>query len=1329
MAELGATNVHGDLRATGDVVIDEALSVGNGVSVDGEITERGNRLFSPNNRNISDSVTGTSSTKYASEQAVKTAYDKGNQALNVANTKLGSSSKAVDSEKLNGLPHTSYLRSDKSQTISAGGDTTLTISASDAGIAQVKAMGSAQGTGVFYAGQSDTHGGGFSYNGDNSPEWVGEADYITFFRRNAGNNFAVFSFKYDSNAVEFRATPRVVGNDIWHAGNDGSGSGLDADKLDGQHASYFAKAADVKTPVPAGAVFTDTQRPLSSSVTSTSTSTAATSNAAKTAYDRGTEALNKANTKLDSGATAVNSHKLAGLTPAHFVRTDAESVMSKALKIDTIGDALVIGGTTKQDQSDVSMYIGNNLGDGGYGYRFIYRGTGGGNSNALELTSTNLGSGNSIFKALQDGTINLSQLGAKVAGNVIWHAGNDGAGSGLDADKLDGLQSSQFARLDIENAFSQPVSIGGEVNTSSSAKLQVNGFMRTGSIFIHEGLDAGGNNAGVELENRAGALFWGGQKLWSQSNHGNNSGLNADMVDGFHLADMLPLSSSRDFHNGTLVETSIDYSQDNGAAWLLHVEGNAYSSKDNLPIDLKVQGYNYNKAIIQRGGISYGSDINGMVAFNYNGKLCFWWPTQNYWQGFNITVKDVRSAGIQRNLITSIKDLAKPANITKEVSFPMGSVIKRAFNTTNDGAGSGLDADKLDGIESSSFARTDISQTFTSPQVTYSSQTKVKFEGAVDIVTGSGLRFLRNAGSGNRDDSMSLDIGDSSATFRIDNQADAANGTYYFQNVSEEGSARNLFIFNHDIIRYMDHTVWHAGNDGTGSGLDADLLDGQHASYFAKAADVKTPVPAGAVFTDTQRPLSSSVSSTSTTTAATSNAAKTAYDRGTEALNKANTKLDSGATAANSNKLGGLSANGFAKLGITNQPSNYLYIQRSSPANTAAFYVNQYGSGDIARFIKGDGESNTDVLVGMEVKGDGSVHSTGGFFSKSHSAVNPDNPDANVTLGWHLNKPRLRVGGAGDGANSAFSILSTADTNMLEVSVGEAYVGANKSKVWHAGNLSPALSDRDIKTPKYLGDSIDLNDLKGIEHTGFWFQNMNANTSLEHNYPALVAGNLTVMRDAGVTQVYRTYGEPKTFVRNYYNGNWSGWCRVYDQNYKPSASDVGLPSLSIDTSINNSLKITATGGTALIGMRNTSYCHYDTRSSAGHYFCQKIESAGSVICTELRTTTSSDKRLKENVKAVGVDYDKLDKLILLTGRYNQFAGDFAGQEFYGSIAQDVQAVFPHCVSVVKNDKFGETLAVDYPKLALAIALAELQRPLKSRLKRFFKSVWSAIKGK
>ncbi|QFT40122.1 MULTISPECIES: tail fiber protein [unclassified Vibrio] len=52
-----------------------------------ELREKGQRVFSPNNRNISDVVNSASSTVYASSKAAKTAYDKAVSALGVANGK------------------------------------------------------------------------------------------------------------------------------------------------------------------------------------------------------------------------------------------------------------------------------------------------------------------------------------------------------------------------------------------------------------------------------------------------------------------------------------------------------------------------------------------------------------------------------------------------------------------------------------------------------------------------------------------------------------------------------------------------------------------------------------------------------------------------------------------------------------------------------------------------------------------------------------------------------------------------------------------------------------------------------------------------------------------------------------------------------------------------------------------------------------------------------------------------------------------------------------------------------------------------------------------
>lgn len=45
-------------------------------------------------------------------------------------------------------------------------------------------------------------------------------------------------------------------------------------------------------------------------------------------------------------------------------------------------------------------------------------------------------------------------------------------------------------------------------------------------------------------------------------------------------------------------------------------------------------------------------------------------------------------------------------------------------------------------------------------------------------------------------------------------------------------------------LLYNNNTIWHSGNDGSGSGLDADLLDGKHADSFMNFASAKTYVGA-----------------------------------------------------------------------------------------------------------------------------------------------------------------------------------------------------------------------------------------------------------------------------------------------------------------------------------------------------------------------------------------------------------------------------------------------------------------------------------------------------
>lgn len=79
----------------------------------------------------------------------------------------------------------------------------------------------------------------------------------------------------------------------------------------------------------------------------------------------------------------------------------------------------------------------------------------------------------------------LSVAEGKIDGNIIWHAGNDGSGSGLDADLLDGLDSTAFSLT---------------THNHDSTYLKLSGGTLTGNLSINKTLaviDAGSSSSNV----------------------------------------------------------------------------------------------------------------------------------------------------------------------------------------------------------------------------------------------------------------------------------------------------------------------------------------------------------------------------------------------------------------------------------------------------------------------------------------------------------------------------------------------------------------------------------------------------------------------------------------------------------------------------------------------------------------------------------------------------------------------------------------------------------------------------------------------------------------
>lgn len=85
----------------------------------------------------------------------------------------------------------------------------------------------------------------------------------------------------------------------------------------------------------------------------------------------------------------------------------------------------------------------------------------------------------------------------------------------------------------------------------------------------------------------------------------------------------------------------------------------------------------------------------------------------------------------------------------------------------------------------------------------------------------------------------------------------------------------------------------------------------------------------------------------------------------------------------------------------------------------------------------------------------------------------------------------------------------------------------------------------------------DAADLNTYTTPGLYYQSANAQAATGKNYPEAQAGSLEIYKHAGFTQVYRIYGNSKSYVRTYYSGVWTAWSRVYDTAFKPTAAEVG----------------------------------------------------------------------------------------------------------------------------------------------------------------------------
>jgi len=344
-----------------------------------------------------------------------------------------------------------------------------------------------------------------------------------------------------------------------------------------------------------------------------------------------------------------------------------------------------------------------------------------------------------------DGGINDFAVGGWSMGavsNRVWHAGNDGSGSGLDADKVDGLQASQFVRSDTSDELSGNYNttgtwlIGGTYannayNSVSSTRLLFGGGNDQSNYHIGTNMENfGGNYTKLDLRwhtgirmgaqpNYGGIRFYNNEdlttvlfsigkgdgnvriesgelyhntsgssdKYWREGNDGSGSGLDADLLDGQQGSYY---SNYNNLSNKPTIPTN-NNQLTNGAGYITSANGGNAATLDGI-----------DSSQFLRSDTS--DQMNGELNVTHNGGITGG-SAPTYYQA-NIEVQTssnyVPAIGFHRGgySATTIYEYDGELYVNPWTARDQtGKLLTLNNLKTVDGSGSGLDADSVDGIQ------------------------------------------------------------------------------------------------------------------------------------------------------------------------------------------------------------------------------------------------------------------------------------------------------------------------------------------------------------------------------------------------------------------------------------------------------------------------------------------------------------------------------------------------------------------------------------------------------------------------------------------------------
>jgi hypothetical protein len=605
------------------------------------------------------------------------------------------------------------------------------------------------------------------------------------------NNGNTVSF-YSSGNVNFPGNVTIDGTGTF----DGRDLSVDGAKLDGIEAGATADqdAAEIRALVESATdsnVFTDADHTKLNGIET-----------GATADQSASEILTAVKT-VDGAASGLDADLLDGVQGSSYLRSDTD---------DTFAADLTISGSSNSNidftpgNSTAGNYLNFNDDTGtlrGYfafwnfddSYRWVNSSSG--STKAIAFYSN----GDVSF----DGGLTTNDGGSN---QTIWHAGNDGSGSGLDADLLDGINSSQFLRSDTNDTLTGTLTLNSgsnQIYLGSDGAIEIT--RAAGGAYI-DFKDSTSEDYDARVQLSGTDLNLNGSKIWTAGNDGASSGLDADLLDGQHGSYYL------DYNNLTNTPTT-----SSNADTLDNLDSTQFlrsDTDDTFAADLTIAGSSNSNIDFTPGSSTGSNNLN----FNddtgtQQGYFAFW-NFDNSYRWVNSSSGSTKAIAFYTNGNVSFDGALTTNN---------GGSNQTIWHAGNDGSGSGLDADTVDGIQASSFLRSDANDSASgnltfSGQIT-SSRTTNNYFGIETSNTSEAMIKYDNTAS----DSWYVGLRSSSS-----NGLGAADYHVYSSNVTQTVFGVTA---SGTAISKNQGTLWGSSNDGAGSGLDADLLDGQQPSSLS----------------------------------------------------------------------------------------------------------------------------------------------------------------------------------------------------------------------------------------------------------------------------------------------------------------------------------------------------------------------------------------------------------------------------------------------------------------------------------------------------------------